>query len=152
MPTKKPLPINEANTFLKNELAHLWPAIANNNKLQKVCSATLPQLFLYCQVLRLEQEQLTIAAPNAALASKLKQQIPKLQMALEKAGWQIATVRIKVQTSQTFTAEPAPKQLQLSNSALDAFNILEKNLARNNPDTDLVGALRDLLLRHRIDG
>jgi hypothetical protein len=150
MPTKKPLQINEVNSFLQSELAHLWPAIANVGKLQKACAAALPQLFLYCQVLHLEKEQLVIAAPSAAFASKLKQQLPKLQTALQKAGWQVHAIRIKVQTKPMFSSEPPQKQCQFSESALQALDGLEKNLARANSDTGLVEALRTLLARHKI--
>jgi hypothetical protein len=146
---KKPSQSSEANTFLKSELAHLWPAIANITALQKECVAALPQLFLYCSVLHLEAEKLVLAAPNAALASKLKQQLPKLQTALQKAGWQVNAIRIKVQSNQIFSAEPTQKQCQLSESALDAFDKLEKNLANENRNVALLEALRTLLARHK---
>lgn len=140
---------SEANTFLKSELAHLWPAIANINALQKECAAALPQLFLYCSVLHLDAEKLALAAPNAALASKLKQQLPQLQTALQKAGWQIETIRIKVQANSIFSAEPVQKKCQLSESALHAFDTLEKNLAQSKHNDDLLDALRALLARHK---
>lgn len=140
----------EASNFLQSELAHLWPAIANANKLQKACCAVLPQLFLYCQVLHLEKEQLVIAAPNAAFASKLKQQLPKLQTALQQAGWQVDAIRIKVQSKPVFSLEPTQKQCQLSRAALQALDNLEKNLTQAKSDADLVGALRTLLLRHKV--
>lgn len=148
MPIKKPPKVNEANTFLRNELAHLWPAIANINALQKACVTTLPQLFCYCSVLHLDDEKLVLAAPNAALASKLKQQLPKLQTALQQAGWSINSIRIKVQSSQTFAHEPVEKQSVFSASALDAFNDLEKNLGNNKHNADLLDAVRTLLNRH----
>lgn len=146
---KKQSQSSEANTFLRTELAHLWPAISNITALQKQCAAALPQLFLYCSVLHLEAEQLVVAAPNAALASKLKQQIPKLQSALQKAGWQISAIRIKVQANQIFPAEPVQKQCAFSESALDAFDTLEKNLANDRHNEELLGALRALLARHK---
>lgn len=149
MATKKPLQTNEANSFLQSELAHLWPAITNITALQKECSKALPQLFLYCSVLHLEKEELILAAPNTALASKLRQQLPNLQMALQKAGWQVNEIRIKVQTSQTLLAEPAAKQCQLSDGALQAFAALEKNLAQSKHNDDLLNALRALLARHQ---
>lgn len=148
MPTQKKLHINEANSFLKNELAHLWPTVANITRLQKACAAVLPQLFLYCQVLHLEAEQLVIAAPNSAMASKLKQQVPKLQVALQKAGWQVDAIRIKVQTQRSFSVEMPQKQCQLSDVALQAFDALEKNLAESNPKSEVLNALRTLLARH----
>jgi hypothetical protein len=146
---KKPSRSSEVNTFLQSELAHLWPAIANTTALQKECVAALPQLFCFCSVLHLDAEKLVIAAPNAALASKLKQQLPKLQTALQKAGWQIEAIRIKVQANQLFPAEPVQKQCQFSESAFDAFDALEKNLASDNHNAELLEALRTLLARHK---
>ena len=100
----------EVNSLLRSEIAHLWPTIANINALQKECVATLPQLFLYCQVLQLEEHQLVLAAPNASLATKLKQQLPKLQASLQKTGWQINAIRIKVQVNQSLQNEITEKQ------------------------------------------
>jgi uncharacterized protein YukE len=36
-------------------------------------------MFKHCEILAFEQNVLTLALPNAALAAKLKQQLPKLQ-------------------------------------------------------------------------
>jgi len=138
----------EVNSLLRSEIAHLWPAIANINALQKECVATLPQLFLYCQVLQLEEHQLILAAPNAALATKLKQQLPKLQTSLQKTGWQINAIRIKVQVNQSLQNETAEKKCQMTNSALDAFGKLEKNLSGSKHNNELLGALRNLLGRY----
>jgi hypothetical protein len=139
----------EVNSLIRGQLAHLWPTITNLAALQKECVAALPQLFLYCQVLHLESEQLVVAAPNSALASKLKQQLPKLQAALQKAGWQINAIRIKVQVNPVLPEVTHEKQCQLSATALLAFNDLEKNLAQSNRNEGLVEALRNLINRRR---
>ncbi len=146
-------PTAEVNTLLRDQLSHLWPAISNITACQKVCVVVLPQLFLYCQVLHVDADQLTLAAPNSALASKLKQQLPKLQDALQKAGWQINAIRIKVQVNPVPQDEPHEKQCQLSATALAAFSELEKNLGKSermkNHNADLLGALRNLISRTR---
>jgi hypothetical protein len=139
----------EVNSLLRSEIAHLWPTIANINALQKECVATLPQLFLYCQVLQLEEYQLVLAAPNAALATKLKQQLPKLQTSLQKTGWQINAIRIKVQVNQSLQNETVEKQCHMTDSALDAFGKLEKNLSNSKHNDALLGALRNLLGRYK---
>ena len=139
----------EVNALLKSEIAHLWPTITNLNALQKECVAALPQLFFYCQVLHLESEQLTVAAPNSALASKLKQLLPKLLAALQKAGWQINAIRIKVQVSPELEREPQQKQCRLSVKAVSAFGELEKNLSGSKHNGELLTALRNLLNRQR---
>ncbi len=139
----------EVNALLRSEIAHLWPTITTNTALQKECAAVLPQLFTYCQVLQLESEQLIIAAPSAAFASKLKQQLPKLQVALQKGGWKIQSIRIKVQTHQILPTQSASKQCHFSDSARLAFSTLEKNLTPSKHNNDLLMALRTLLARHR---
>ena len=139
----------EVNSILRSQIAHLWPTITNIAALQKECVSALPQLFLYCQVLHLEADQLTVAAPNSALASKLKQLLPKLQTALQKAGWQINAIRIKVQVNPTLEKEPVEKQCHLSGSALKAFGDLEKNLSGSRHNEGLLEALRNLISRQR---
>lgn len=139
----------EVNSLLRSEIAHLWPTITNLTALQKECVAALPQLFLYCQVLHLESEQLTVAAPNSALASKLKQQLPRLQAALQKAGWQINAIRIKVQVNPVLQKEPAQKQLKLPDSAVQAFSNLEQQLEGSRQNEGLLAALRTLISRQR---
>lgn len=139
----------EVNTLLRTEIAHLWPAVTTINSLQKACVSALPQLFLYCQVLRLDAGQLVVAAPNSAFASKLKQQLPKLQEDLQKAGWQINAIRIKVQADQTLAPLPQKKQCHFSATALKAFTTLEKDLAQSKHNDELLDALRALLERPR---
>ncbi len=139
----------EVNVLLRSQIAHLWPTITTLTALQKDCIAVLPQLFLHCQVLHLETERLTLCAPNGALASKLKQQLPLLQSALQKAGWQINAIRIKVQVNAALPEVQVEKSCQLSESALNAFNNLEKNLAGSHRNDELLGALRTLISRPR---
>lgn len=139
----------EVNALLKSQLSHLWPTIRNIAACQKECVAALPQLFLYCQVLHIESDQLILSAPNSALASKLKQQLPKLQTSLQKAGWQINAIRIKVQASPVLQNKPQEKQCQLSAKALHAFDGLEKKLAQSNRNDALLEALRNLINRER---
>jgi hypothetical protein len=139
----------EVNALLKSELTHLWPTISNITACQKECVAALPQLFLYCSVMHLESDQLILAAPNSALASKLKQQIPKLQESLQKAGWQINAIRIKVQVNPMSQNESPEKQCQLSAKALHAFDCLEKELEQSSRNAELLGALRNLINRKR---
>lgn len=141
--------VTEVNSLLRTEIAHLWPTITTITAIQKICVAALPQLFSYCQVLHLEGGQLVIAAPNSAFASKLKQQLPKLQEVVQKAGWQVNAIRIKVQANTTLIAEPPKKQCHFSSRALHAFDALEKNLAQSTHNDGLLEALRTLLERHK---
>lgn len=58
-------------------------------------------MFVACAVVQFESSQLVLSTPNAALASKLKQQLPKLQEALLGQGWQVNSIRLKVQVART---------------------------------------------------
>lgn len=139
----------EVNALLQTEIAHLWPAIGNINRLQKQCIQLLPQLFKFCQVLHLDNEQLVISVPSAAMATKLKQQLPKLQDGLQKIGWQISAIRIKVQVSPVTLEKVTEKQNHFSQQALNAFASLEKNLTQSHANQDLVDAVKNLLKRHQ---
>jgi Dna[CI] antecedent, DciA len=132
-----------------DKISPLLPTIKRNASLQKECGIILPAIFASCEVLQLADEQLTLSTPNAALASKLKQQLPKLQSQLQQRGWQINAIRIKVQVKKTIE-KPAPiKQLVLSGSAVRAFDALE-NALENTPQNDaLKAALNRLVLRHQ---
>lgn len=126
-----------------DKISPLLPTIKRNATLQKECATALPAIFTSCQILQLAEEQLTLSAPNAALASKLKQQLPKLQSHLQQRGWQINAIRIKVQVSKTIEKPPAIKQLVLSDKAVMAFGELENTLE----DTPQNAALRAALSR-----
>ncbi|MBS0307872.1 MAG: hypothetical protein JSS58_02770, partial [Proteobacteria bacterium] len=75
----------------------LLPTVTRMAALQKSCETALPVLFESCSVVQYDADQLVLACPNAALASKLKQQLPKLQCDLIRQGWQVNAIRLKVQ-------------------------------------------------------
>src|SRR4051812_7251364 len=82
----------DAVDFLRahDRMAFLLPAVARMTALQKDCAAILPDIFTSCEVLQFESEQLTLSIPNASLAAKLKQKLPKLKQALQQRGWQVS--------------------------------------------------------------
>ena len=138
-------------TFLaaNDKISPLLPTIKRNASLQKDCGAILPTIFGSCEVLQLAEEQLTLSTPNAALASKLKQQLPKLQSQLQQRGWQINAIRIKVQVKKVVEKILPLKQLALSLPAVRAFNELE-NALEDIPQNDaLRTALHRLVMRHQ---
>jgi hypothetical protein len=133
-----------------DKLSPLLPTIKRNASLQKECDAILPEKFHACEVLQLADGQLTLSTPNAALASKLKQQLPKLQNQLQERGWQINAIRTKVQVSRRIE-KPAPvKQLVLSAPAVRAFGELENTLEDTPQNQALRAALHRLVMR-RLD-
>ena len=131
-----------------DKLSPLLPTIKRNLSLQKECGNILPPIFDGCEVLNLADDQLVLSTPNASIASKLKQQLPKLQAQLQQRGWQITAIKIKVQVKRTIE-KPAPiKQAILSNKAIFAFASLKSNLATTPQNADLNAALERLLRRN----
>ena len=139
-----------AGDFLRTNdaMASLLPTIKRNLSLQADCQAILPAIFEACEILQLTEGQLNLAVPNAAVASKLKQQCPKLQEALLQRGWHINAIRIKVQVRKV-VAKPKPtKQAVLTERALQAFASLENNLEDSSQNAELHAALQRLLKRN----
>jgi hypothetical protein len=148
---KKLSETNDINSYLTNndKISPLLPTIRRNAKLQKECAVILSSIFANCEVLQLSEEQLTLSTPNAAIASKLKQQLPKLQTQLQQRGWQINAIRIKVQV-KTMVEKPLPtKQLVLSGPAISAFGQLGNTLEDTPQNEGLKAALKRLVMRHQ---
>ena len=132
-----------------DKMAALLPAVARLAELQKDCSAILPALFDVCSALQFDAGQLTVATPNAAVASKLKQQLPKLQDGLLKRGWQVNSIRLKVQVGKIVENAKPQKQIALPAQALSAIAEL-KDALEDSPHNDaLKTALETMLQRHR---
>lgn len=132
-----------------DKISPLLPTLRRNAKLQQDCGAILPPIFDACEVMQVTDGQLTLSAPNAALASKLKQQCPKLQAQLQERGWQINAIRIKVQVRRSVEKAAPEKQLALSGRALQAFDILEHTLEDTPQNAALRAALQRLVRRHQ---
>lgn len=140
-----------AADFLRShsKMASLLPAVARMLALQKDCTSFLPAMFQHCEVLRIESGLLLLAVPNTALASKLKQQLPKLQEQLSQRGWQVTSIRLKVQVKQEVVKEIERRELFLPATAIQAFAELEHNLPDEKANHDLKKALRALLEKRR---
>lgn len=132
-----------------DKMRTLLPAVTRLAALQKSCQAALPVLFDACSVVQYDDGQLVLASPNAALASKLKQQLPKLQEILIRQGWQVNAIRLKVQVGKTFEKSTISKQLALPGKALSAFAELENTLESSPRNAGLKAALHAMLMRHR---
>jgi len=139
-----------ASDFLRanDKIAPLLPAIQRNLALQRDCEAILSSLFELCEVMQLADGQLVLGAANAAIATKLKQQCPKLQLQLQQRGWQINAIRIKVQVKRVIEKPLPIKQLSIPKTALEALSALEKNIEKTAQNADLRAALSRLLTRH----
>ena len=142
--------VKGATDFLRahDKMAALLPNITRMAALQKDCAATLPVMFEACSVLQFESGQLVLAIPNAALASKLKQQLPKLQDTLLKRGWQISAIRLKVQVTKSPEKSVTSKSLVLPGQALSALSMLGETLEDTPRNDALKTAIRAMVGRH----
>mgnify|MGYP001551737021 CR=1 FL=1 len=150
-PNARPKTAKGAADFLQShdKMAALLPTVTRMAALQKDCAATLPVMFDACTVLQFESDQLVLSTPNASLAAKLKQQLPKLQEGLQKRGWQVNAIRLKVQVTKIVENSIKPKQLMLPKQAVSALAELGNKL-ENSPRNDaLKAALSAMVRRHR---
>jgi hypothetical protein len=140
----------DAADFLQgnDKLAALLPAAARLASLQRECVAMMPTPFAHCTVLQITDGQLQIAVPNAALATRIKQLLPKLQAGLSEKGWPIESIKLKIQV----VAPPLPaavRELSLPAGAVSSFAELDKNLDAHPRNEALKAALHNLVERRR---
>ncbi len=95
-----------------------------------------PNLAPYFQVLGMEFGTLTIAASNATVAAKIRQNTPELIDKFNKMGAEVNGIRVKVQVSYPLPASKN-KARQLSHTAKEDIKQLEASL----PDSPLKDAL-----------
>jgi Dna[CI] antecedent, DciA len=141
----------DAADFLRahDRMASLLPAVARLVSLQKDCAAVLPDMFTSCEVLQFESEQLILTIPNAALAAKLKQKLPKLKVALEQRGWQVSSIRLRVQVRRPLEQPVASKQLAMPTKAISALATLSESLENSPRNAALKTALDALIKRQQ---
>lgn len=148
--TSSPKPAKDAMEFLRShdKLAMLMPAVTRMASLQKDCAAALPAMFAQCAVLLFEAGQLVLSVPNAALAARLKQQLPKLQDNLLQRGWQVNAIRLKVQVGKTPEKSITSVKPALPERAVSAFAELDASLDDSSRNRALKAALA-LMIRHQ---
>ncbi|EGF31670.1 hypothetical protein IMCC9480_3541 [Oxalobacteraceae bacterium IMCC9480] len=132
-----------------DKMAALLPSITRMMTLQADCAGALPAMFDACGVLQFESGQLVLSTPNAALASRLRQQLPKLQDALHQRGWQVNAIRLKVQVGRPRDTPPPVKQLRLPDPAVSALTQLETVLENTPRNATLLAAIHALANRPR---
>ena len=142
-----------ATDFLRanDRLAALMPTALRVGNLQRDVKVILPPLYAGCDVLSFQDAALTLAVPSSAVAAKLKQQLPKLQAGLQKKGWQVETVRIKIQMRPNVPVreEPKPSTLTLPSMAVEAFEELGESLPETPQNAALIAAIKRLAERRR---
>ncbi|MGO4379400.1 hypothetical protein [Pseudoduganella sp. RAF53_2] len=141
-----------ATDFLRrnDRLAALLPAAQRMADLQRDCAEALPTSFKFCEILAFNGTDLTLATPNAAVAAKLKQQLPKLQECLVRKGWQINNIRLKVQMTQSAQQAVQPKpNMELSSAAVNSFEQLSEQLEATKENAPLIAALKSMVAKRR---
>jgi hypothetical protein len=133
-------------------MAALLPTVTRMIALQRDCAAVLPSMFASCDVLQFDAGQLLLSIPNAALAAKLKQQLPKLQAELLKSGWQVNSIRLKVQVTKSLSKSTISRQLTLPSQAVSALAELGATLEKSPRNANLNAAIAALLARRRQPG
>ena len=150
-PSARPKTAKGAADFLQShdKMATILPTVTRMAALQKDCAAILPAMFDACTVLQFEADQLVLSTPNAALAAKLKQQLPKLQDSLLKRGWQVNAIRLKVQVAKIIEKSRTSKQLTLPAQAVSALTELGSTLENSPRNSALRAAISAMVRRHR---
>jgi hypothetical protein len=141
----------EATDFLKrnDRMAALLPTAMRMASLQKDCADALPPMFGNCDVLSFEEALLVLAVPSSAVAAKLKQQLPKLLAALQKRGWQVEGIRLKVQVTRSIEPVVHTRTLVLPETAVQAFDTLGDTLAPTAQNAGLIAALKAMAAKRK---
>lgn len=148
--TKTPAAHDAASYLGANEkMAALLPAVKRMTKLQQACAAMLPDMFGYCEVLLCSADQLVLGVPNASVAAKLKNRLPKLQDSLVAQGWPISTIRLKIQVRASIPVATPVKQLHLPQRAVSALAALGDTLEDSPRNAALRAAIAAMVSRHR---
>jgi hypothetical protein len=130
-----------------DKMASLLPTATRMAALQKDCATLLPDIFNDCAVLQFESDQLILSIPNAALASKLKQRLPKLQDALRQRGWQVSAIRLKVQIMNITEKSTLAKQSIMTPQAVSALAMLNHSLEETPRNAALKAAISTMIKR-----
>lgn len=139
-----------AHFLRKHErMAALMPTAQRIVSLQKECTHLLPAMFRECAVLRYEAGELVLSVPHTALAARLKQQLPQLQLALQKHAWQVNSIQMKVQVRSTTPETVHCKEVFLPDTALHSLEALHQQLEDIPRNAALKAALDTMLKRHR---
>jgi hypothetical protein len=90
-----------------------------------------------------------LGVPNASVAAKLKNRLPKLQDALASQGWQLSAIRLKIQVGARLPPPAPARQLRLPQEAVSAMDSLNGALEDSPRNAALRSAIAALVERHR---
>lgn len=141
----------DVTDFLRSNerMASLLPTALRMADLQRDVGLALPAMAGNCDVLAFQDGVLTLAVPSSAVAARLKQQLPKLQGTLLARGWQVASMRLKVQVTRAMPPRVETRVLELPPTAVEAFEELGDSLPDTPQNAALVAAIKRLAAKRR---
>lgn len=134
------------------EYQEIFSQVTQLTKMQKAFSSMVPANLAEPSTLgHFSNGKLSIFVKNAAIASKLKQLSPTLQMKFRQLGWEITAIQITVQahyhTENSFilmNRHSSKKNPGLSQAGVDNL----KQLASTLPDSELKQSIERLISKH----
>lgn len=129
--------------------AALLPAALRNLRLGQDTLALMPAVLREtCEVAGCDDGVLILRVSSAGAAAKLRQTLPRLQGGLLDRGWQVSSIRVRVQPrtdAGDLTVRKQKKDVAISPEGLAAFADLQHTLA----DSPLKTAVERLIRRRR---
>jgi hypothetical protein len=105
-----------------------------------------------CKVLKLHENILQLAVPNAAVATRLRHSLPGLTTSLRERGWPIDSIKVNVKTvsipASTLRTYQAPPPLP--DTAVQSFAALARTLEVTPSNSGLLSALNKLVNKRRL--
>lgn len=141
----------DVTDFLRanDRMASLLPTALRMADLQRDVGVALPAIADNCNVLSFQDGLLILAVPSSAVAARLKQGLPKLQSTLLARGWQVTSLRLKVQVTRAMPPRVETRVLELPPTAVDAFEELGDSLPDTPQNAALVAAIKRLAAKRR---
>ncbi|MEA5097542.1 MAG: DciA family protein [Burkholderiaceae bacterium] len=133
---------------IHEKMAALLPIAMRIAAIRKDCAAALPAMFEQCTVQRFESGVLILSVPNTAMAARLKQQLPKLQSALSQTGWQVSSIRLKVQVPEIIAKSLSSNKLSVPKRGVMALSALDAALEASPRNQALKSAIVKMVERH----
>src|SRR3972149_6075049 len=117
------MPAHKIDFYLNssNSLRQLADEARRIAELQQVFLEIAPQpLTQACCVKQLRAGTLLLMAENAAIAAKVKQVFPRVLAFYQKLGWEVTSIRVEVQVTETAPRPGAgPTRTRLSIETID---------------------------------
>ena len=142
--------------FLRNHrgvdvmLAAATHSLALKSDLKSLCTDELPPMFNSCEVLQYKNGKLTLSTSNSALASKLRQYLPRLKKRLSVENWEISLIQIKVQVQQKLARASGSGEIKLPSIAFLELSSLMRSLETSASNEHLRKAISQMLKSHEL--